>query len=52
MLSSQIAADPDRGGTCTALRTLRSAGAICPSVTSHLLLLSSVLLCDYSSKDN
>jgi hypothetical protein len=43
-LPSQIAADPTADGTCAALRTPRSARAVRPSATSHLVLLSSVLL--------
>jgi hypothetical protein len=45
-LPSQIAADPT-----AAARAQRCARAICPSSTSHLLLSSSVLPYDYSSKD-
>jgi hypothetical protein len=48
-LPSQIAADPTAAARAPALR---SARAICPSATSRLLLLSAVLLYNYSSKDS
>jgi hypothetical protein len=50
-LPSQIAADPTAAARAPALRSLRFARAICPSATSHLLRLSSLLLYNYSSKD-
>jgi hypothetical protein len=46
MLPSQIAADPT-----AAARAQRRASAIWPSANSYFLLLSTVPLYDYSSKD-
>ena len=46
MLPSQIAADPT-----AAARAQRCASAIWPSANSYFLLLSTVLLYDYGSKD-
>ena len=46
MLPSQIAADPT-----AAARAQRCAGAIWPTANSYFLLLSTVLLYDYGSKD-
>ena len=46
MLPSQIAADPT-----AAARAQRCARAIWPSANSYFLLLSTVLLYDYGSKD-
>jgi hypothetical protein len=46
MLPSQIAADPT-----AAARTQRCARAIWPTANSYFLLLSTVLLYDYGSKD-
>jgi hypothetical protein len=47
---SRIAADPTAEARAPALRSPRFARAICPSVTSRLLLFSSVLLYNYGSK--
>lgn len=46
MLPSQIAADPT-----AAARAQRCASAIWPTANSYFLLLSTVLLYDYGSKD-